>query len=91
MMVLQRLTERKKEEAQLGPAHPIPALCPDLQRVSSLVLHCAEIRPSKMLSACSPFPPESPFFEQLQRAAISRNKRVWVSGNLGAACPGRCE
>ena len=54
MMVLQGLTEGWKEQTQLGPAHPIPALCPDLQKVSCLVLHCPEIRPSDMLSSCSP-------------------------------------
>lgn len=95
MMVLQGLTEGRKEEAKLGPAYPIPALCPDLQKVTCLVFHCPEIRPSDMLSSCPPFPPMSSCFEQLQRAAISRervgNKRVWVSGNLGADCPGTSE
>lgn len=79
-MVLQGLTEGRKEEAQLGPGHPIPALCPDLQKVSCLVLRCPKIRPSDMLSSV-PLPfPASASFEQLQRAAISRrrvgNKRV---------------
>lgn len=77
-----------------GPCHPLPALCPDFEKVSSLVLHCPEIRPSEMLS-CPPFPPASASFEQLLRTAILRgrveNKRVWVPGNLRVVCPGRSE
>ena len=69
MLLLQGLTGRK-EQAQLGPAHPIPALCPDLQKVSCLVLHRPEMRPSDLLSSCSPFLLVSSSFEQLQKAVI---------------------
>lgn len=69
MLLLQGLTGRK-EQAQLGPAHPISALCPDLQKVSCLVLHRPEMRPSDLLSSCPPFLPVSSSFEQLQKAVI---------------------
>lgn len=74
MMVLQGVTEERKEEVQLVPPcppHPTPALCPDLQKVSSLVLHCTEIRPCGMLPFLAPISRQRPLLLSSSRESES--------------------
>ena len=88
MMLLQGLMGRK-EQAQLGPAHPIPALCPDLQEVSCLVLHCTEIRPTDLLSSCPPFLPVSSLGNSRKQSLIFYFDFIYLFlAALGLGCCG---